>query len=66
MEIVVNGRRERLEESMSILQYLSVKDLSPERIVVEYNYAVVKKEDLGNIILKENDQLEVLRFVGGG
>ena len=66
MEIVVNGRRERLEESMSILQYLSVKGLSPERIVVEYNCAVVKKEDLGNIILKENDQLEVLRCVGGG
>ncbi|KXG78622.1 sulfur carrier protein ThiS [Thermotalea metallivorans] len=66
MEIIVNGKRERLEESMSILQYLSAKGLSPERVVVEYNYAVVKKEDLGNIILKENDQLEVLRFVGGG
>lgn len=66
MEIVVNGKRESIDQSMSILKYLSLKGLDPNRAVVEHNYAVVKKEEWGNIILKENDQLEVLRFVGGG
>ncbi|MBB6217255.1 sulfur carrier protein [Anaerosolibacter carboniphilus] len=66
MEIVVNGKRESIDQSMSILQYLSLKGLDPNRAVVEHNYTVVKKEEWGNIILKENDQLEVLRFVGGG
>ncbi|MFT9496593.1 sulfur carrier protein ThiS [Anaerosolibacter sp.] len=66
MEIVVNGKREFIDQSVSILEYLSLKGLDPNRAVVEYNYHVVKKEEWGNIILKENDQLEVLRFVGGG
>jgi sulfur carrier protein len=66
MEIIVNGKRESIEQSMSILQYLSLKGLDPNRAVVEHNYVVVKKDDWENVILKENDQLEVLRFVGGG
>ncbi|MDF2547530.1 MAG: thiS [Anaerosolibacter sp.] len=66
MEIVVNGKREFIDQSVSILEYLSLKGLDPNRAVVEHNYHVVKKEEWGNIILKENDQLEVLRFVGGG
>lgn len=66
MEIVVNGKRESIGQSMSILQYLSLKGLDPNRVVVEHNDHVVKKDDWDNVILKESDQLEVLRFVGGG
>lgn len=66
MTITVNGKSENLEKKMSILDLLTLKGLDPNTVVVEYNADIVKKEEWGNIILKENDTLEVLRFVGGG
>ena len=32
----------------------------------ELNLDIVERENMGSVILKENDSLEVLRFVGGG
>lgn len=66
MQISVNGKEENLKQPMNILDFLISKGLDPDRVVVEYNYEIVKKEEWSSIILKENDQLEVLRFVGGG
>ena len=66
MDITLNGKKVEVSEGTSILILLSQKGLEPERVVVEYNYDIVKKENLGSIFLKENDNIEVLRFVGGG
>ncbi len=66
MEITVNGKKEVLEKEMNIIGFLDFKGIKPNTVVIEYNYDIVKKEEWGNIVLKENDKLEVLRFVGGG
>ena len=66
MQIVLNGKETEIEGKMKITEFLKLKDLSPDRIVVEYNYEILKKEDWDKVTLKENDNLEVLSFVGGG
>ncbi len=66
MEIIVNGKKELLEKQINIIELLELKGISPNTVVIEYNFDIVKKEEWGNIQLKENDKLEVLRFVGGG
>ena len=37
-----------------------------ERVVVEVNLNIIHKEEYDSFIVKENDSLEVLSFVGGG
>lgn len=66
MEILVNGEKQILEESVILIDYLKYKGLRPEMVVIEYNGQIIPKEDWSNIVLKENDKLEILRFVGGG
>ena len=66
MNITVNGKKEKIDHGISLLIFLKQKGVDPDTVVVEYNYEVVKKEEWDRIILKENDNLEVLRFVGGG
>ncbi len=66
MTIIVNGKQEELEEQTSLFDFLSLKNLDPDKVVVELNLDIIKKEQLKNTILQENDKLEVLRFVGGG
>jgi sulfur carrier protein len=40
--------------------------LTPGRVAVEHNRAIVTRADHDRAILKEGDQLEVVTFVGGG
>ena len=66
MKIFLNGKEEALSGEMTLMDFLNLKGLEPDRVVVEYNYNVVKREEWSSIVLKENDVLEVLSFVGGG
>ncbi|TYQ18393.1 UNVERIFIED_CONTAM: sulfur carrier protein [Acetivibrio alkalicellulosi] len=66
MEISLNGKKTDIDEGLSLIELIEQKGLEPERIVVEYNHQVLSKEHWDKTILKEGDNLEVLRFVGGG
>lgn len=66
MELIVNGKKEILNDKISLMEYLSKKDENPESFVIEYNGEIVKRETWKNIELKEDDCLEILKFVGGG
>ncbi|MFZ5986271.1 MAG: sulfur carrier protein ThiS [Bacillota bacterium] len=66
LTITLNGKKAEFDDGISLIELLSIKGLEPERVVVEYNFQVLKREEWDKVILKENDTLEVLRFVGGG
>jgi len=66
MKLTINGKNETIEDVMTIMQLLSKKQLNPDTIVIEYNQEIIPKEKLNYISLKENDNLEIVSFVGGG
>lgn len=66
MNIKINGKEETVNEKISLIELLEEKKLNLNAIVVEYNLEIVKNEEWSSIALKENDSIEVLRFVGGG
>ena len=66
MDITVNGKQEDISQGISILDFLQEKDQQPEQVVVEYNGKIIQREKWSDITLEENDNLEVLKFVGGG
>ena len=66
LEFILNGKALCIGEGMTIKELLAVRGLDPETLIVEHNGELVRKEMWGGIILKENDSLEILRFVGGG
>ena len=65
MKITVNGNPETID-ACSIAGYLAGKGLTGEGVVVEHNYQIVKRAEWSKVQLNENDNLEVLSFVGGG
>ncbi len=65
MKITVNGKPEKFN-SCSILYFVKSKGLNLEAVVVEHNHKIVKREAWGDTQLQENDNLELLSFVGGG
>ena len=49
-----------------ILEYLNEAGYKSEWVVVERNFEIIPRENLGNVTIQDNDEIEVLRFVGGG
>lgn len=66
MDIRLNGKRTPVADGITIGELIQAKDLDPATVVVEHNLAIIPAEDWGRVNLKENDNLEILRFVGGG
>ena len=66
MDIQLNGKRMPVATDTTIGDLIREKGLSPTTVVVEHNMAIITAADLDRITLKEDDALEILRFVGGG
>lgn len=66
IKITVNGTAESIAANKSLFDFLSDKALNPERVVVEVNRAIVKRNGFREYILQDGDMVEILRFVGGG
>lgn len=66
LQILLNSEKETLEKQSTISEFLLAKGLNPETIIVEYNGKILKKQEWSDIELQDQDQLEVLNFVGGG
>jgi sulfur carrier protein len=66
LKVKLNGAEISLATSLTLEQLLLAKNLELDCVVVEYNEKIVKRNELAAIILKERDEIEVLRFVGGG
>ena len=66
MRILINGEDKECEEGISLFALLDLLELPPQRIAVELNHAVVRRADWKSTILKNEDRLEIVHFVGGG
>jgi len=66
MLIKINGKDESIGKQKTLLGLIEDKGLNCERVVIEYNFRIIPKSQWQKIILGENDNLEIVSFVGGG
>lgn len=62
----VNGKGIVLEETQRLYDFLVDQQLDMNTLAVECNGEIVPKSEYKNMILKDEDTLEIVRFVGGG
>ncbi|BHH81850.1 sulfur carrier protein ThiS [Desulforhopalus sp. 52FAK] len=65
MNIRVNGKVETVDPC-TIAELVKAKGLAAQSLVVEHNREIVKQAQWTEVSLQEDDQLELLSFVGGG
>jgi thiazole synthase len=66
VSITVNGEHKRVAAGLTITQLAETLGLVPEKIAVERNLEVVPRSTLGQVIVDDGDELEIVHFVGGG
>jgi len=62
----VNGKEITFKGNKNILSLLNDFEISKDRVVVEVNFDILEEEDFEKYILKEEDVIELINFVGGG
>ena len=64
--IQVNGEKLSNYEQKTLQNLLTTLNYDPTKIAVERNVEIIPKSQYDTTILKENDVIEVVTFVGGG
>lgn len=64
--IVLNGEEKKIEGEVTIDRLLDLFSLPRQRVAVEVNKNVVRKQEWSTTAVAENDKVEIVHFVGGG
>jgi thiamine biosynthesis protein ThiS len=66
MKVFVNGDEKDFSSPVSLAGLIEELDLPASRIAIELNREVVRRSDWGSTMLKDDDRIEIVHFVGGG
>jgi thiazole synthase len=66
LQVRINGEHRRVNEGLSIAELVRELGFDPVRVAVERNLEVVPRSTLGEVAVQDGDNLEIVRFVGGG
>jgi thiamine biosynthesis protein ThiS len=66
INVTVNGEEREVSEKITLAELIQILELPSERVAVELNREVVRRANWQNTQLNENDQIEIVHFVGGG
>lgn len=66
MIVLINGKKEEIQEGTNISNLLAVRKIRPEVVTVELNDRIIEKAHYVQTELKASDRLEFVYYMGGG
>lgn len=66
LRIQVNGESREVEDNSSLQDLIAILNLQAERLAIEVNDNVVRRLDWEVTVLRRDDKVEIVHFVGGG
>ena len=66
MNIVLNGEKINIADSLNVMGLIELYELPASKVAVERNLEIVTKSAYVTTMLKENDKIEIVHFIGGG
>ncbi|MCH9645102.1 MAG: sulfur carrier protein ThiS [Proteobacteria bacterium] len=66
MIIIVNGKQLEIEKPATAEKLIKQLNYQDQRIALEVNEMIIPKSQHGEFALNENDQIEIIKAVGGG
>lgn len=66
MNITLNGEKREFPDGLTVFGLLEFLNIQHQRVAVELNESIVKKDHYNQAVIKDGDSLEVVSFMGGG
>ena len=65
-QVTVNGERRSFPAGSTLIDLVAALNLPPERVAIELNRAIVKREFWSGTPVDSGAEIEIVQFVGGG
>ena len=66
IKIKVNGKYMLIKQKASVQDLIQALKVPPKKIAIEMNIEILDKKKLKKKMLKNNDSIEIVHFIGGG
>jgi len=67
MNLVINGKETNINDVLTVNQLLAQENVQmPDMVSVELNGQILKRTRFEETVLKDDDKVEFLYFMGGG
>jgi sulfur carrier protein len=67
MNLVINGKETNITDGLTVNQLLAQENVQmPDMVSVELNGQILKRTRFEETVLKDDDKVEFLYFMGGG
>ena len=66
MRVTLNGERRTFSVGTTLLGVVEALNLEPERVAIELNRAIVRRDLWAETVVENGAEIEVVMFVGGG
>ena len=66
IKIKVNGKFKSISDICKISDLVKELRIPLKKVAIELNQEIIDKKNINKIILKRNDKIEIVHFIGGG
>ena len=66
IEIKVNGKIRLVPVKYSLFDLVKNIKIPIKKVAIELNQEIIDKKKINRIILKKDDKIEIVHFIGGG
>ena len=66
IKIRVNGKVNVVDEGTKLSNLIKKMKIPIKKVAIELNQEILDKKKLNKIMLKKNDKIEIVHFIGGG
>jgi sulfur carrier protein len=66
IKIKVNGKIKLIKNNTKLSNLIKFLKIPVKKVAIELNQEIVDKKKIEKIILKKNDKIEIVHFIGGG
>ncbi|HEV8663897.1 MAG TPA: sulfur carrier protein ThiS [Candidatus Methylomirabilis sp.] len=66
MQLRVNGKTRVGREGLTVTGLLDDLQIHPQRVAVQLNGEILRREQFPEVVLKDGDTVEIITFMAGG
>ena len=66
IKIKVNGKYVNIDKNQALSKLLKKLKIPIKKVAIELNQEIIDKKNITKIIIKKNDKIEIVHFIGGG
>ena len=66
IKIKLNGKVKSINDKTNLLKLVKNLNIPLKKVAIELNQEIMDKKKLNKKIIKENDRIEIVHFIGGG